>query len=82
MNQFFSIKKELSTTSARAGVLHTDHGEIKTPFFMPVGTYGAVKTQTSEEIKNSSSPIPITTGLPFLAAISSLGLSSCITIIP
>tara|TARA_Y100000590_G_scaffold415838_1_gene514075 strand:- start:690 stop:1826 length:1137 start_codon:yes stop_codon:yes gene_type:complete len=57
MNQFFSIKKELSTTSARAGVLHTDHGEIKTPFFMPVGTYGAVKTQSAFDISNHGSNI-------------------------
>ena len=57
MNQFFSIKKELSTTSARAGVLHTDHGEIKTPFFMPVGTYGAVKTQSTFDISNHGSDI-------------------------
>ena len=29
-------------TSARAGVLTTDHGSIETPFFMPVGTGGTV----------------------------------------
>ena len=30
-------------TKARAGVIGTDHGEIQTPIFMPVGTVGAVK---------------------------------------
>ena len=29
---------------ARAGLLKTQHGEISTPVFMPVGTYGAVKS--------------------------------------
>lgn len=32
-----------SGSNARAGVLSTDHGEIKTPIFMPVGTVGSVK---------------------------------------
>ena len=30
-------------SSARAGVIHTDHGDIHTPIFMPVGTVGSVK---------------------------------------
>jgi len=32
----FSIKYKDKNTSARSGVLTTDHGNIKTPFFMPV----------------------------------------------
>jgi len=35
---------------ARAGRIRTDHGETPTPAFMPVGTYGAVKALTPEEI--------------------------------
>ena len=35
---------------ARAGLLKTQHGEISTPVFMPVGTYGAVKVYCSERI--------------------------------
>ena len=50
MSQLFKIKHSDKNTSARSGVIHTDHGNITTPFFMPVGTYGAVKTQSSEEI--------------------------------
>ncbi|NOZ08055.1 MAG: tRNA guanosine(34) transglycosylase Tgt [FCB group bacterium] len=46
----FSIEKSCAVTAARAGVLHTDHGVLETPFFMPVGTHGAVKTQSSKEI--------------------------------
>lgn len=30
-------------SNARAGVMHTDHGDIQTPIFMPVGTLGSVK---------------------------------------
>ena len=30
-------------SAARAGILHTDHGDIHTPIFMPVGTVGSVK---------------------------------------
>lgn len=36
---------------ARAGVLKTDHGEIKTPIFMPVGTLGAVKGVMFENLR-------------------------------
>jgi len=35
---------------ARAGVLHTSHGSIETPVFMPVGTQATVKTMTPEEL--------------------------------
>ena len=35
---------------ARAGVITTPHGEIKTPVFMPVGTQATVKTMSKEEL--------------------------------
>ena len=57
MPPFFVINQSDKSTSARTGVLHTDHGDISTPCFMPVGTYGAVKTQSSEEIIDLPSPI-------------------------
>ncbi len=50
-DSIFKLEAITSTTSARAGIINTDHGIIETPFFMPVGTYGAVKTFSSEEIK-------------------------------
>ena len=53
----FKIISECKKTGARIGKIHTDHGIIETPFFMPVGTYGSVKTQTSEEIKELPSKI-------------------------
>ena len=57
MSQLFKITHFDKNTSARAGVLNTDHGDIPTPCFMPVGTYGAVKTQSSEEIAELPSSI-------------------------
>ncbi|NOZ75691.1 MAG: tRNA-guanine transglycosylase, partial [FCB group bacterium] len=40
----FSLLTTDPHSNARRGELHTDHGTIETPVFMPVGTYGAVKT--------------------------------------
>ena len=39
----FNIQQTDSGSGARAGILTTDHGSVETPFFMPVGTAGAVK---------------------------------------
>src|ERR1700678_215130 len=39
----FEVVAECSTTRARAGLLHTPHGVIETPVFMPVGTQATVK---------------------------------------
>ncbi|MFZ4463449.1 MAG: tRNA guanosine(34) transglycosylase Tgt [Bacteroidales bacterium] len=39
-------------SSARAGLLQTDHGEIETPIFMPVGTAGTVKAVHQRELKD------------------------------
>ena len=36
-------------TGARAGILHTPHGDFLTPIFMPVGTQATVKTLSPEE---------------------------------
>ena len=36
---------------ARRGVIHTPHGDIQTPIFMPVGTQATVKSMTPEELK-------------------------------
>ena len=40
-------------TGARAGELVTGHGTVETPAFMPVGTYGAVKTVTPDELREA-----------------------------
>jgi len=48
----FEINGKDDSSSARAGLIHTDHGEIATPIFMPVGTAGSVKAVTSEQLTN------------------------------
>ncbi|MCW3089619.1 MAG: tRNA guanosine(34) transglycosylase Tgt [Ferruginibacter sp.] len=40
-------------TKARTGKITTDHGEILTPIFMPVGTVGSVKTVTQQQLVNN-----------------------------
>ena len=39
-------------SGARRGVVHTPHGDIQTPIFMPVGTLATVKAMSPEELKN------------------------------
>src|SRR5579884_1148134 len=39
----FEIQAECPVTGARAGLLHTAHGVVETPVFMPVGTQATVK---------------------------------------
>ncbi len=46
----FELTSKDSQSSARAGVLHTDHGDIHTPIFMPVGTAGSVKAVHQREL--------------------------------
>ena len=46
----FTITQKDPTTKARAGILKTIHGELETPFFMPVGTNGTVKTLSNEDL--------------------------------
>jgi queuine tRNA-ribosyltransferase len=47
----FEIVAEDKVTHARAGLLHTPHGVIETPIFMPVGTGGTVKGMTQDELE-------------------------------
>ena len=41
-------------SKARAGVLHTDHGPVQTPLFMPVGTVGTVKGVFPQDLKEDT----------------------------
>ena len=54
------MKFELNSTDqnskARAGILSTDHGQIETPIFMPVGTSATVKGVHQRELKNDINP--------------------------
>lgn len=47
----YDLIVEDSQSKARAGVLHTAHGEIQTPIFMPVGTVGSVKAVSQPDLK-------------------------------
>jgi queuine tRNA-ribosyltransferase len=48
----FELEHVDPKSGARAGKLHTDHGIIETPIFMPVGTAGSVKAVTQQELKD------------------------------
>lgn len=45
------------TTRARRGRLHTPHGVIETPIFMPVGTHGALKAMTTAQVAETGAQI-------------------------
>lgn len=48
----FTLEHNDSKTNARAGLIHTDHGDIETPIFMPVGTQASVKAVHLHELKD------------------------------
>ncbi len=58
-NEFFSFEliKTDPETGARAGVLHTPHGDIETPVYMPVGTQATVKGMLPRDLKEAGSQI-------------------------
>ena len=49
---FFQLQQEDSSTQARTGLIKTDHGEIKTPIFMPVGTQASVKAVAQDRLRD------------------------------
>lgn len=53
----FSIEKTQSGSLARTGILKTAHGQIQTPVFMPVATAGAIKTVSTDEMKQLGAEI-------------------------
>lgn len=53
----YELIKICKQTGARLGRLHTPHGVIETPIFMPVGTQATVKAMTPEELKDIGSQI-------------------------
>ena len=48
----FKLEAKDKWSSARAGTLTTDHGEIRTPIFMPVGTLGSVKAVSQTDLRD------------------------------
>lgn len=53
----YELIKEDKHTGARLGKIHTSHGVINTPIFMPVGTQATVKSMTSEDLKEMDANI-------------------------
>lgn len=56
---FFKLSKTDSKTKARLGVIHTPHGDIDSPFFMPVGTRATVRTLSSEDLHGIGASIEL-----------------------
>ena len=59
MNQAitYELLHKDKNSGARRGVIHTPHGDIQTPVFMPVGTQATVKSMTPEELKDIGAQI-------------------------
>ncbi|WP_028102615.1 tRNA guanosine(34) transglycosylase Tgt [Pseudoduganella violaceinigra] len=58
MLEFKLIKKDTTgKTHARRGTVKLNHGEVQTPIFMPVGTYGSVKAMSPLELKEIGAQI-------------------------
>ncbi len=53
MQSPFQILHKDPHCQARTGILHTRHGAVHTPVFMPVATQGSVKALTDEDLKNA-----------------------------
>jgi queuine tRNA-ribosyltransferase len=53
----FRFRIEARCGPARAGVLATPHGPVHTPAFMPVGTHGAVKAMTPDQVRETGAEI-------------------------
>ena len=53
----YELLHQDKNSGARRGVIHTPHGDIQTPVFMPVGTQATVKSLTPEELKEIGAQI-------------------------
>ncbi len=58
-NKYFNFEliKTCKQSGARLGILHTPHGDIETPCFMPVGTQATVKAMTPRDLKEVDAKI-------------------------
>ncbi|MBB3173159.1 queuine tRNA-ribosyltransferase [Endobacter medicaginis] len=53
----FHWQQQGTDGAARAGTLHTAHGDVSTPTFMPVGTVGTVKAMTMDAVRSTGAGI-------------------------
>ena len=51
-NFSFEVTHVCKQSGARCGIIHTPHGDVETPIFMPVGTLATVKFLSPEELKD------------------------------
>ncbi len=58
----FEIVKKLPNQLGRAGIIHTPHGDIKTPAFMVVGTIGKVYFVSMEDLKQVNAQAMLSNG--------------------
>lgn len=59
---YFEITKKIPGKLGRAGIIHTPHGDIKTPAFMSVGTKGEVRFLSMEELKSINAQAMLSNG--------------------
>ena len=59
---YFEITEKIPGKLGRAGIIHTPHGDIKTPAFMTVGTRGEVKFVSMEELKEITAQAMLSNG--------------------
>ena len=54
---FFELQHKDKNSRARAGIIHTEHGDLETPIFMPVGTQATVKTLDQSDLADIGAQI-------------------------
>ena len=76
----FELQAVCPETGARAGILHTAHGDVETPVFMPVGTQGTVKAMLPRDLLNDLDAKIILSIFSFAPATKLSGtLAACIS---
>ena len=74
----FDIKKKYK--KSRLGLLTLEHGEVNTPAFMTVGTYGSVKGISEDDLENCNAEIMLCNAYHLMNKISKLCSSESITL--
>src|SRR4051794_25433523 len=80
MTTSFHLIREFPRGAPRAGVLRTTHGDVPTPTYMPVGTFGPVKLLDADDLKTlgativlgNSYHLEMTTGSKAIQALGGL----------
>ena len=54
---YFHWTPHATDNTARAGTLHTAHGPVQTPVFMPVGTAGTIKAMTADAVRSTGAAV-------------------------